>query len=92
LECTITGDEQRAWHAFQEVLTGFLGNRKADYKDPVEEFLSSYQKLWYNMPMKIHFLNSHLDFFPEHCGCMSDEHGECFHQSTAAMEGRYKGK
>jgi hypothetical protein len=23
---------------------------------------------------------------------MSDEHGECFHQSTAAMEGRYKGK
>jgi len=63
-ECIITSNEQRAWHAFQEVVTGFLGNRRADkYKDLVEELLSSYQKLGCNMSMKIHFLNSHLDFF-----------------------------
>ena len=37
-ERIITGDEQRAWHAFREVVTGFLGNRRADnYKDLVEE-------------------------------------------------------
>jgi len=42
-ECIITGDEQRAWHAFWEMVTGFLGNRRADnYKDLVEELLSSY--------------------------------------------------
>ena len=36
-ERVITGDEQRAWHAFWEVITGFLGNRRADnYKDLVE--------------------------------------------------------
>jgi hypothetical protein len=41
-ECIITGDEQRAWHAIREVVTGFLGNRGADnYKDLVEEELPS---------------------------------------------------
>ena len=35
-----------------------------------------------------HFLGSHLDFFPENCGYVSDEHGERFHQDIAAMEGR----
>ena len=44
------------------------------------------------MSVKIHFLSSHLDFFPENCGSMSDEQGERFHQDIAAMESRYKGK
>jgi hypothetical protein len=44
------------------------------------------------MSVKIHFLPSHLDFFPEHCGSVSDEHGEHFHQDITAMESRYKGK
>ena len=36
-EHIIMGDEQRAWHAFREVVTGFLGNRRAEnYKDLVE--------------------------------------------------------
>jgi hypothetical protein len=39
-----------------------------------------------------HFLSSHLDFFTENCGSVSDEHDECFHQDIATMEGRYKGK
>ena len=39
-----------------------------------------------------HFLRSHLDFFLENCGPVSDEHGEHFHEDIAAMEGRYKGK
>jgi hypothetical protein len=75
------------------LVTGFLGNRRAhNYKDLVEELLSSYQKLGCNMSLKIHFLSSHLDYFPENCGSVSDEHGERFHQGFAAMEGRYKGK
>jgi len=28
------------------------------------------------MSLKIHFLHSHLDFFPENLGAMSDKHGE----------------
>jgi len=44
------------------------------------------------MSLKIHFLESHLDFFPENLGEVSDEHGERFHQDILAMEMRYQGK
>lgn len=43
------------------------------------------------MSLKIHFLHSHLDFFPENLGDVSDEHGERFHQELKAMERRYQG-
>ena len=43
------------------------------------------------MSVKIHFLSSHLDFFPESCGSVSDELGEGFHQDIAAMEADTKG-
>jgi len=44
------------------------------------------------MSLKIHFLQSNLDFFLENCGAVSDEHGERFHQDTSSMEKRYQGK
>jgi hypothetical protein len=91
-EGIITGDEQTAWHAFREVITGFLGNRRTDnYKDLSEELLSSYHKLGCSMSVKIHFLSFHLDFFPENCGSVSDEYGERFHQDIATMEADTKG-
>lgn len=43
------------------------------------------------MSLKIHFLDSHLDFFPENLGALSDEHGERFHQQLKSMEHRYQG-
>jgi hypothetical protein len=43
------------------------------------------------MSLKVHFLHSHLDFFPENLGEVSDEQGECFHQDTKSMEDRYQG-
>ena len=39
----------------------------------------------------MHFLDSHLDFFPENNGDVSDEHGERFHQDISGMERRYQG-
>jgi len=45
-----------------------------------------------NMSMKIHFLESHLDFFLENLGEVSDEHGERFHQDILTMEKRYQSK
>jgi hypothetical protein len=44
------------------------------------------------MSLKVHFLDSHLDFFPENLGVVSDEHGERFHQDISNMEKRYQGK
>jgi len=43
------------------------------------------------MSLKIHFLESHLDFFPENLGEVSDEHCERFHQDIMVMEKRYQG-
>jgi hypothetical protein len=44
------------------------------------------------MSLKVHFLDSHLDFFPENLGAVSDEHRERFHQDISNMEKRYQGK
>jgi hypothetical protein len=44
------------------------------------------------MSLKIHFLESHLDFFPESLCEVSDEHGERSHQEIMAMEKWYQGK
>ena len=44
------------------------------------------------MSLKIHFLHSHLDFFPPNFGDVCDEHGERFHQDIALMEKRYQGR
>ena len=44
------------------------------------------------MNLKIDFLESHLDFFPENLGEVSDEHGERFHQDIMTIEKRYQGK
>jgi len=44
------------------------------------------------MSLKIHFLHSHLNFFPEKCGAVNDEPRERFHQDISSMEKRYQGK
>ena len=89
----LEGDEQCAWESFKMVATHFLGNDRAEnYRELVGNLLSCYQKLGCNMSLKIHFLHSHLDYFPENCGAVSDEHGERFHQDISHMEKRYQGK
>ncbi|UYV78775.1 hypothetical protein LAZ67_16002710 [Cordylochernes scorpioides] len=69
--------EAAAWNLFRNVCKNFLGSVKA---------------LGCNMSLKIHFLHSHLDFFPDNLGAISDEHGERFHQAISSMEKRYQGK
>ena len=71
----------------------FLGNHKeANCQDVVQHLLTSYKAMGCNMSLKIHFLESHLDFFSENLGEVSDEHGERFHQDIMAMEQGYQGK
>ena len=41
-----------------------------------------------NVSLKIHSLESHLDFFVENLGEASDEHGERFDHDIMAMEKR----
>ncbi|XP_054742067.1 uncharacterized protein LOC129247141 [Anastrepha obliqua] len=85
--------ERRAWESFKSLCEKFLGNKKSsDYVEVVKEFLSAYEKMECNMSIKIHFLHSHLNFFPENLGQMSDEQGERFHQEIGVIEKRFQGK
>lgn len=89
----LNSKEKRAWQAFQNVCENFLGNKKSvDYVTHVEELLSAYRAMGCNMSLKVHFLHSHLDFFPENLGAVSDEHGERFHQDIAKFEKRFSGR
>ena len=79
--------------SFKLVVKGFWGNRRAqNYEKLVNNLLQSYQKLGCNMSLKIHFLHSHLDFFPQNCDAVRDEHGEHFHQDISSMEKTYQVK
>jgi len=63
-----------------ETVKNFLGNRTAvNYKGIVARLLITLQDAGANMSIKLHFLYSHLDRFPEHLGDLSDEQGERFH-------------
>ncbi|UYV85009.1 hypothetical protein LAZ67_X004242 [Cordylochernes scorpioides] len=83
--------EAAAWNSFRNVCKNFLGSVKVEnYRDIVNDLLLSYEELGCNMSLKIHFLHSHLDFFPDNLGAVSDEHGERFHQAISSMEKRYQ--
>jgi hypothetical protein len=59
--------------------------RDQNYEELVNNLLQSYQKLGHNISPKMHFFQSHLDFLPDNCGAVSDEHGERFHQDISSM-------
>ena len=44
------------------------------------------------MNLKLHFLNFHLEIFPNNLGHFSEEQGERFHQVIKVMETRYQGR
>ena len=84
--------EAGAWSSFCAVVNNFLGNHKAqNYIELVENMLISFSDLGCHMSIKLHYLHSHLDRFPDCLGDVSDEQGEQFHQELRTMEDRYRG-
>ena len=70
-----------------------MGNYKSpNYVQMVTNFLQAHQELGARIPLKIHFLHSHLNFFPSNMGDISDKHGKRFHQKIKEIENRYQGK
>jgi len=85
--------EKAAWLSFREVAQNFLGNQKSPhYKEIVEKMIDNYEKLGCLMNLKLHFLHSHLDKFPDNLGHFSEEQGERFHQDMKVIETRYQGR
>ena len=85
--------ELEAWEAFGEVVHNFLANTKREnYNKIVKRMLNAFQAQGYNMSLKVHFLHSHVDYFPENLGVYSEEQGEKFNQDLLTMEIRYQGR
>ena len=85
--------ELEAWKAFVLVVKNFLGNKKAtNYAELVTNMITAYRNLGCNMSIKMNYLFSQMDRFPENLGVMSDEQGERFYQDMEEMETRYQGR
>ena len=70
-------NEGTAWKSFAEVIQKTLGNFKdAGYKDIVENCPNSFRILGCNMSIKVHFLFSHFENFPDTLANVSEEQGE----------------
>lgn len=51
--------------------------------------LTCYREVGANISIKVYFLDSNLDRFPENCGDVHDEQEERFHKSNGS-NGRHK--
>lgn len=88
----MSAEENAAWESFRAVVTKFLGNVKdPNFKEIVGDLVKNYEQIGALMNLKLHFLNSHLDYFPENLGDVSEEQGERCHQDLKTMEQRYQG-
>ncbi|GBN40971.1 hypothetical protein AVEN_249501-1 [Araneus ventricosus] len=85
--------EEEARDSFKDVVHMFLENTKDPlYKTIVQRMLTAYEAQGCKMSLKVHFLHSHIDNFPESLGAYSEEQGERFHQDVCDIERRYQGK
>ncbi|GBM47203.1 hypothetical protein AVEN_271264-1 [Araneus ventricosus] len=86
-ETKMETNERKAWESFKLVITSFLGNKKdPNYKSIVEEMIKNVKILGCSVSLKVHFLDSHLEYFLENLGAVSEEQGERFHQDIKEME------
>ena len=90
---TMSPEEKNGWIAFSQIVNNFLGNTKSlKCKKIVQNLLDNFHKLVCNMSVKIHFLHSHLEYFPEDLGALSEEQGERFYLDIKIIEKRYQGQ
>jgi len=61
----MTKEEKAAWQSFKEVTKKFLGNTKdSNYVNIVDKMVKNFKNMGCLMNLKIHFLHSHIDYFP----------------------------
>ena len=81
--------KQKGMHN-KSAASNFLGNNKcSECVLIVQELMQSFKALGARMSVKMHFLRSHLDYFPDNCGYYSEEENKRFHQDIRTMEEIY---
>jgi hypothetical protein len=79
-ETAVSDAEREAWIALKDVISKFLGNyRDQNYRNIVNHMLDKFIELCCNISLKVHFLDSHFDYFPINLEAISEEQGERFH-------------
>ncbi|QQP37347.1 Uncharacterized protein FKW44_017579 [Caligus rogercresseyi] len=81
-----------AWKSFVQVANNFLGTRRQQNHARLISTMIEPSKTRLFVSIKMHFLFSHMEKFPENHGAMSDEQGERFHQDMRQIEERYQGR
>ncbi|CAF4947727.1 unnamed protein product [Pieris macdunnoughi] len=85
--------QKASWNSFKAVVSGFLGNNKAEnYEKLVEDMLTNFKAMGCRMSLKVHMLHAHLDKFKNNMGAYSEDQGERFHQDIMNFEQRYQGQ
>ncbi|GBN60855.1 hypothetical protein AVEN_269029-1 [Araneus ventricosus] len=71
---TIGDKEKEALGSFKDVVHRVLENTKDLLYKPIEQrMLTAYEAQGCKMSLKVHFLHSHIDCFPENLGTYSEE-------------------
>lgn len=66
--------EGKAWKSFVDDCKKILGNNNdPNNKKIVDDIMANYETIGCVMSLKIHFLHSHLQNFPENLGQYNDE-------------------
>ncbi|KAF2344040.1 hypothetical protein FHG87_025204 [Trinorchestia longiramus] len=72
----LSPNELSAWCSLKSVFENFPGNHgSAQYQKVVDELMENFLQFGARMSVKMHFLQSHLDYFPENCGDFTEEQG-----------------
>ena len=80
------------WLSLKSVITNFLGNHSSSQcQKVVDELMENFCQIDARMSVKMHFLRSHVDYFLENCGDLSEEQDERFHQDISDTEKRDRG-
>ena len=75
---------------FMRIVQNSLGNKQSpDYIQYIQQLMLHFQRQGCNLSIKMHFLFSYLDRFPEILGDLSEEKRERSHQDIHTMEEQY---
>ena len=88
----MTVAKRATWFSYVSVIREFLSNTKAsNYRSLVDVMLQNFQARGARISIKLYYLFSHLDYFPENLGNVGKKHEERFHQDIRTMEKRCQG-
>jgi len=77
-------------YVYPRLRTTVLSNKKTNCEDFASYIFSVFHDLGCKMSIKMHFMFSRLDKFPENLGAISDEQGEQFHHGFMTTEVHYQ--